>query len=125
MDSNAQHSGYHFVSLATKNHRPYLSDRHVLVTQAVDSLGRLPGVRVEYCRVLSDHVQLILALAADCVQVGELVRRIKAATSRRSGIRLWAAKHYHRSLCDDDALQRVREYVRLNPVVERLDFDEL
>jgi REP element-mobilizing transposase RayT len=125
MDSEAQNGGYHFVSLATKNHRPYLSDRHVLVTQAIDGLGRLPGVRVEYARVLSDHVQLILALAGDCVRVGELVRRLKAATSRRSGIRLWAADYYERRLRDHDAVQRAREFVRLNPAVERLDFEEL
>jgi REP element-mobilizing transposase RayT len=123
--SEGQHGGYHFVTLATRNHRPYLSDRHGLVTQAVDRLGRLPGVRIEYCRVLSDHVQLIVALPDCCAQVGELVRRLKASTSRRSGIRLWAPHHYDRPLGGDGALKRVREYVRLNPVIERLDWDDL
>ena len=125
MGSDGSQGIYHFVSLATRDRRPYLSERHVLVTQAIESLSRLPGVRVEYSRVLSDHIQLILALTASGLEVGELVRRLKASTNRRSGVRLWEAHHYHRTLPDDDTVRRVRELVSHNPFVERLDWDDL
>lgn len=117
--------GHYFVSLATHERRPYLSDRHVYVSRAIDSLARLPGVRVEYSRILSDHVQLILSLSSHELALGELIRRLKASTTRRSGIRLWAANFYHRPLPDGAALRRVREYVCQNPFCERIDWDEL
>jgi REP element-mobilizing transposase RayT len=116
---------YYFASLATKDRRPYLSDRHDLVTRAIEGLSRFSGVRIEYYRVLSDHVQLIVGLAGCRMEVGELLRRLKAATVRQAGVELWAAQHYQRSLRDDHAVQRVCDYLRRNPLVERLEWDDL
>jgi REP element-mobilizing transposase RayT len=76
---------HHLITLVTRGRRPYLFDRDDVVADAIQQLGELEGVRVDHYRVTSHHLHLILTLPPQRWSIAAIVRRLKAATSRRAG----------------------------------------
>ena len=75
----------------------------------------------------SDRIHLILILN-DCPYLdieqlpGEIVRRLKAKTSRKAGFKLWQPNYYEHVIRHDRALSRIRQYIINNPHVEQIEF---
>ena len=83
-------NGYYFVTVLTNYRRPYLvQDLYELVNIAIQELNELEGVKVDYAVVMSNHIHLILILNDCPLKLGEIVRSLKAKTSRKAGLKLW------------------------------------
>ena len=112
-------NGYYFVTVLTNYRRPYLTkDLYELVSTAIQGLNELEGVKVDYAVVMSDHIHLILILNNCPLKLGEIVRHLKAKTSRKAGLKLWQPNCYEHVIRHDQALSRIRQYIISNPHVE-------
>ncbi len=120
---NYSTNGYYFVTVLTNYRRPYLAkDLYELVNAAIQELNELEGVKVDYAVVMSDHIHLILILNNCPLKLGEIVRRLKAKTSRKAGLKLWQPNYYEHVIRHDRALSRIRQYIIDNPHVEQIEF---
>ena len=116
-------NGYYFVTVLTNYRRPYLAkDLYELVNTAIQELNELEGVKVNYAVVMSNHIHLILILINCPFKLGEIVRRLKAKTSRKAGFKLWQPNYYEHVIRHDRALSRIRQYIINNPHVEQIEF---
>ena len=116
-------NGYYFVTVLTNYRRPYLvQDLYELVNIAIQELNELEGVKVDYAVVMSNHIHLILILNDCPLKLGEIVRSLKAKTSRKAGLKLWQPNYYEHAIRHDRALSRIRQYIISNPHVEQIKF---
>ena len=57
----------------------------------------------------------------DCqLKLAEIVRRLKAVTTKQVLFKLWQPNYYEHVIRDDKALAKLREYIQNNPLVERV-----
>lgn len=72
-------------------------------------------------RLMPDHLHVLVSPSSEGDSVLDMIRRFKGASTRiawRYGIvgRLWQPRLYDRVLRRDEAIDRVCEYIRYNPV---------
>ena len=116
-------NGYYFVTVLTNYRRPYLTQNlYRLVNVAIKELNKLDGVKVDYAVVMSNHIHLILILNNSPLRLGEIVRRLKAKTSQKAGLKLWQPNYYEHVIRHDQALSRIRQYIVNNPHIEQIEF---
>ncbi|MBE0431005.1 MAG: transposase [Dehalococcoidia bacterium] len=86
-DYDYSSNGFYFVTICTDYRRPYLTGRNKQVVAL--SIERLPrkidGVRLDYYSVMPSHVHLILILEECQLKLSEVIRRLKAVTTRQAG----------------------------------------
>ncbi|KPK99606.1 MAG: hypothetical protein AMJ91_07205 [candidate division Zixibacteria bacterium SM23_73_3] len=117
--------GYYFATICTNYHRPYLSKLAEKIGKSIQNLNGIEGVEVDYSVVMPTHVHLILALSGCKLTLGEIIRRLKAPSSREAGIRLWQPNYYEHVIRNEKALLKIREYIQNNPLKEKIDFERI
>ena len=85
---------------------------------------QIEGVEVDLHVLMADHIHLILVLNQCEFELGEVVRRFKAKTSRLAGKKLWQPNYYEHVIRNESALHRIREYIQNNPESEQIQFNQ-
>ena len=121
-DYDYSEDGYYFVTICTDFKRPCLTGwNKKIVTLSIEQLPhQIDGLSLDYYQVMPTHLRLILILEDCGTTLGEIVRRLKAATTRKAGLKLWQPNYYEHVIRDEKALNTIREYVQNNPLVEKL-----
>jgi len=91
---------------------------------AIEAIEKIQGVKVDYHAVMPTHLHFILVLQNCCLPLGEIVRRFKSTVSRQVGFKLWQPNYYEHIIRNQKALGKIREYIRNNPLVERIQYGE-
>ena len=122
--------GLYFLTFGTRDRAPLLG---TLTEEGVrpSRLGRLtrdafrlaqsrhPGVTVEACVVMPDHVHALIELGAGCrCRLGNVVGRVKqhVTCAESSAPRpLWQERFYDQIIRDERHREAVRAYIRDNP----------
>ena len=80
--------GYYFVTICTNYRHSLLTGQtRTVVAQFIERISaKLEGVSVDYYVIMPSHVHIIIVLQGSAFRLGEVVRRLKAATSRKAGI---------------------------------------
>ncbi len=123
-DYDYSNDGYYFVTIRTNYGRSYLIDHHDLVTNAIQNLNQLKGVKVDYYVVMHNHVHVILILDDCTFKLGDIIRRLKAVVSKESGLKMWQPNYYEHVIRNEKALNNIREYIINNPLAETLEFEQ-
>lgn len=79
---------------------------------------------MDYYVVMHDHVHVILILDDCLFKLGEIIRRLKAVVSKKSGLKMWQPNYYEHVIRNENALRNIREYIINNPLVEKLEFEQ-
>ena len=110
------------MTICTDYRRPYLTEENRdVVAQLIEHIsGRMEGVYVDYYVIMPTHVHIILILHECKLELGEVVRRLKAVTSKETGIRLWQPNYYEHVIRDEKALAKIRDYIQNNPLAEKI-----
>ena len=117
-------NGYYFVTICTNYRRPYLTKLNSEINSAIKKLNEIEGVKVDYYAILPSHIHLILILNECKIYLGEIVRRFKASSSKETGIKLWQPNYYEHVIRDEQALLKIREYIKNNPLKEKIEFEQ-
>lgn len=121
-DYDYSENGFYFVTICADNRRPILTgENEKIVQDAIEQLPQtLKGVSLDYYQIMPTHIHLILILD-DCeLKLGQIVRRLKAAATKLVGYKLWQPNYYEHVIRDEQSLNRIREYIQNNPLVEKL-----
>ena len=116
-------NGYYFVTICTNYRRPYLTKLNSEINSAIKKLNEIEGAKVDYYTILPSHMHLILILNECKIHLGEILRRFKASTSKETGIKLWQPNYYEHVIRNEQALFRIREYIKNNPLKEKIEFE--
>ncbi len=123
---NYTSDGYYFITVCTYYRRPYIVGKNRdVVAQFIEHIStKIKGVSVDYFVLMPTHIHLILILEQCEFKLGEVVRRLKAATSKQSGIKLWQPNYYEHVIRNERVLGKIREYIINNPLAERIEFTQ-
>ncbi len=120
------YDGFYFVTIVTDQRKPLLLDRNKeVVAQFIGRLAETPGVSVDYCVIMTNHVHMILIFDGCKLKLGEVVRRFKARTKHALGVRLWQPNYYEHIIRNEKALLRIREYIQKNPEAEKIKWESI
>lgn len=77
-------NGFYFVTICTNYRQLYLIGKSKnIVAQFIKQLpGKIQGIKVDCHEVMPTHLHLIVILDGCKLKLGEIVRRLKATTSR-------------------------------------------
>jgi len=113
---------FYFITICTNYRKPYLTGKNEeIVTQFIEQLPyKISGIKLDYYQIMPSHIHLILVLEDCQLRLSEIVRRLKAVTTRQVRFRLWQPNYYEHVIRGDKELAKVREYIQNNPLMERL-----
>ena len=116
-------NGFYFVTICTDYRRRLLVGKNKeIVSQYIEQLpGKTKGVKLDYYQIMPSHIHLILILQECELKLGEIVRRLKAATAVRIGYKLWQPNYYEHVIRNEQALTKIREYIQNNPLAEEIE----
>ena len=121
-DYDYSSDGFYFITICTNYRKPYLTGKSKeIVAQFIEQLPyKISGVKVDYYRIMPSHIHLILVLEECQLELSEIIRRLKAVTTKQGRFRLRQPNYYEHVIRGDRALAKVREYLQNNPLMERL-----
>ncbi|MFH1504303.1 MAG: transposase [Candidatus Omnitrophota bacterium] len=123
---NYRENGYYFVTVcANYKNNTLIDETKNVVARFIEQVSeKIKGVKVDYYIIMPNHIHLILVLDNCRIKLGEIIRRLKAVSSKETGYRLWQPNYYEHIIRNEKALEKIREYIINNPEVERLKFEE-
>lgn len=117
-------NGYYFVTLCS-NHRRYVVAQFIgLIKKTMEEMHKLNGAKLDYYHIMPDHLHMIIILENSQFSLGEIVRRLKAITNKKAGIKLWQPNYYEHVIRTEEALKEIRKYIQNNPLAEKIDFKQ-
>jgi REP element-mobilizing transposase RayT len=74
---------------------------------------------------MDDHLHLILNFKGVQISLGEMIRTFKALVKHETGVKeFWQRNYYEHVIRNGKALNKIREYIQNNPMVERIRVEE-
>jgi REP element-mobilizing transposase RayT len=117
--------GYYFVTPVTQQRENiFLGKEPLIETELKDTINKCPGTSLDYYVIMPNHVHIIFILKNCELHLGEIVRRFKAKVSHRLGKSVWQWNYYEHVIRNDQALNKIREYIVNNPQELLLEFDQ-
>jgi putative transposase len=118
--------GYYFVTICTAHKKPLISQYKEIVERTLHNLFlRFPGLGLDHYILMDDHLHLILTFNSVKVPLGEIIRTFKALVKRETGEReFWQRNYYEHVIRSEKALNKIRDYIKNNPMIERILFEE-
>ncbi|GAG65807.1 unnamed protein product [marine sediment metagenome] len=119
-------NGYYFITICTNYQKPYLTGQiRNVVAQFIEQISsKIGGVSVDYYYIIPTHLHIVLILEESELKLGEIVRRLKATTSKKTGIKLWQPNYYEHVIRNEKALRKIREYIQNNPLAAKIKFEQ-
>jgi len=119
--------GYYFITICTAKNKPLLerynkiAEEHLFLLQS-----KIGGLKVDYYVIMPTHIHLIVILEDAELSLGEIIRRYKAFVTKETGVKpFWEWNYYEHIIRDEKALNKIREYIMLNPLKEKIRFEEI
>jgi REP element-mobilizing transposase RayT len=118
--------GYYFVTICTADKKPLISQYKEAVERILRHLPlRFSGVGLDWYVLMGDHMHLILTFENVQTHLGEIIRTFKALVKRETKEKeFWQRNYYEHVIRNEKALDKIREYIQNNPMVERIRFEE-
>lgn len=102
----------------------FLGKELLLENELRDTVNKSQGVSLDYYIVMPNHVHIIFILKDCSTHLGEIVRKFKAKVSRGLGESVWQWNYYEHIIRNEQALNKIREYIVNNPQELLLEFDQ-
>ena len=127
------HIGWFFVTNKTYFGQKYfVDDLYKLVKEElIELVEKTKGVGLDYFQIMANHIHVILIFEQAEIALPEFWRRFKAITSfktRKNGFTgktLWQKNYFEHVIRNEEALDKIREYIRNNPYIEDFPFKEV
>jgi len=123
-DYDYSQNGYYFVTICTNYRQPYLAKFSNEIQGAIERLNEIDGIKVDYYTILPSHIHLILILNECKSHLGEIIRRFKASISKKAKIKLWQPNYYEHVIRNEQALFKIRGYIKNNPLKGKIEFEQ-
>ena len=119
-------NGFYFVTICSHQGKLHLLSYQNLITEVIHSLPtKFSGVDIDYYILMPDHLHIIFILNESKVTLGEVVRFFKASVTKRGKKKLWQRNYYEHIIRNEKTLNKIREYIKNNPLAKKIDFEEI
>ncbi|MBI4092877.1 MAG: transposase [Candidatus Kerfeldbacteria bacterium] len=113
------------MTVVSRNRKNIFQNSENIIEEELENVAKqIQGLSVDTKIVMPNHVHLILVLENCALPLGEIIRRWKAKVSHSLGYSVWQPNYYEHVIRDEEALNRIREYVIYNPELEILKFEQ-
>lgn len=113
---NYRSDGYYFVTIVTAHrHNIFISKEHLIKRVFYQTVEPIKGVDIDTMIVMPNHVHVIYCFSDSSLVLGEVVRRCKAKVSYILKQSVWQSNYYEHVIGNEESLDRIREYIILNP----------
>lgn len=102
-----------------------------IIEKHLRNLENYKGVKLDYFKIMSNHIHLILVLQEATKSLPGLIQDFKAKTTleiKKEGFigkRFWQPNYYEHIVRNEKSLAKIREYIENNPLVEKLNWDAI
>jgi REP element-mobilizing transposase RayT len=125
--------GAYFVTICTIDRLKLITavNRALLENELLKLEKRFPGVKVDFYVFMPNHCHVILLFSNVTKSLPSIIQAYKSITTLQlkktgyHGTRFWQKNYYEHVIRDDESLNRIREYIQLNPDKEHIDRDDL
>lgn len=123
-DYDYKSNGFYFLTIIANYRKNFSVTEKNTIESYLNNISNIcVGIKLDFYKILDNHVHFIISLSESKLPLGEVVRRFKALTSRETKNTLWQPNYYEHIVRSDKSLKRIREYVENNPSKQKLDFD--
>lgn len=124
--------GAYFVTICTQGRLNVISKTRKMLLQRELLLleRRFSGVSVDFFVCMPNHLHVIFVFNKSSVALPAIVQAYKSRTTialRKLGFTpptFWQQNYYEHVIRDDESLNTIREYIRLNPEQEAIDVQD-
>ncbi|MBI3627974.1 MAG: transposase [Candidatus Sungbacteria bacterium] len=114
-------NGYYFVTIISRFRKPIFPNHEITIERILqETVTAIPGATIDTFIAMPNHVHMIIQLENCTMLLGEIIRRFKAKVSQHFGRTVWQSNYYEHIIRDEQALNKIREYIMLNPEIARL-----
>ncbi|MEK7569863.1 MAG: transposase [Patescibacteria group bacterium] len=125
--------GAYFVTICTFNRKRSITEsRKLLLKHELKALEvRFQGLHLDFYIFMANHIHVIFTFRNVATELSKVVQTYKSRTTigiRKGGYtapKFWQRNYYERVIRNQEELNVLREYIRLNPEQERFDFQEI
>ena len=126
--------GWFFVTNKTDFGKQYLrGEVYELVKRQLENIDRISeGVKLDYGTIVPSHLHVILIFKNSVFPLSEVWRRFKAKTTLAvkrqnffKGKTLWQRNYFEHVIRNEIALEKIRTYIKNNPLKENLPLNEI
>ena len=129
-------NGYYFVTICCSGRAKLCLNFKDIIEKHLKNLERYEGVKLDYYKLVSNHLHFILILdyplgKADALPLHHYIQDFKSKTTleiKKNGFvneRFWQPNYYEHIIRNEKALDKIRKYVEYNSIVEKLDWNKL
>ena len=126
-------NGAYFITICTDFKRDYIkSDEKQIIKRELNSLKeRFKGIKIDIYTVMSNHLHFIIWLNDSQTSLSRIVQAFKSITTlrlKKAGFDkdvFWQRNFYEHIIRNENALLKIREYIKDNPHAMRIDLDDL
>jgi REP element-mobilizing transposase RayT len=125
---NYKSDGYYFITICTARFKPYLvGESKKIAEKVLLSLSEnIKGVNIDFYIFMPTHLHFIVVLENSNLTVGEIIRRFKAYVTKETKIKpFWEWNYYEHVIRNEDALFKIREYIKYNAEKHSIDLSEI
>ncbi|MBI2252751.1 MAG: transposase [Armatimonadetes bacterium] len=118
--------GYYFITICCFNFKPNLSKYQEVLKKILEYLPeRFLGLKIDYFVLMPTHLHVIFVFEGCGVSLGEVVRTYKALVANKTRVKnFWQRNYYEHVIRNEKALLKIREYIKNNPDILKIKFEE-
>ncbi len=123
--------GYYFVTIVTRDRLPLLKPYKDAIEITIKKLPDfIDGLSIDYFKIIDNHIHIIF-IFQDCPKpLGRVVSAMKYSITKIVAVGLpshdvWQWNYYEHIIRNEKSLQKIREYIDNNPVVEIMNWKNL
>ena len=125
--------GAYFVTICTNRKQSLIGHKErTVIEQELKGLeDRFSGVKIDYYGIMKDHLHIIFLFNQAKTSLPKVIQAFKSLTTlklKRQGYKgevFWQRNYYEHIIRSEKALEKIREYVLNNPLVEELKLEEI
>ncbi len=126
-------NGAYFVTICTNFKRNFIQDREKqIIKRELNSLeDRFKGIKIDIYTVMSNHLHFIIWLDNSRISLSKIIQAFKSITTlrlKKAGFNkdlFWQRNFYEHIIRNENALIKIREYIKNNPHTLKIDLDDL
>jgi len=121
-------NGYYFITICCSGRAKLCLNYKEIIQQQLKNLERYNGVKLDYYKIMPNHIHFILYLENSIFPLYRYVQDFKSKSTLQikkngfTGKRFWQPNYYEHIIRDEKVLGKIREYVEYNAEKERIDF---
>lgn len=140
---NYNTDGYYFVTIITHNRLPLLKPYKEAMEISIKNLPDfINGLSIDYFKIMDDHIHIIFIFKNCTRPLGRVVSAMKYSITKIVSVEssfnqkangnspatkatIWQWDYYEHIIRNEKSLQKIREYIENNPLVEIINWDNL